>query len=500
METEEILHLVLLIGGLAFLAGLFVYLSKKKNPDVTKLYLPCILVWGILYSLVFIPFTAPDETAHFASAYRLSNQLMGQQALDEDGNVLVREDDALYMGGELSGEAYDWVYTEFFTADHSEKMIGYGHPAMEVAFHAYLPQAIGITLARLLSFGEIMTVYLARFCNLLFFALCGCLAVKLAPFGKMCFFGVSMLPMTLELASSLSYDAFAIGLGMLFTSYVMALIYERPFVGIRQLLTLGVLLALLGPCKMVYIPLAALCFLIPREKFGNTRKFAAGALLVAALMLAGILFVNLDKMLVYFQGTEDPVSWAGGAAGYSISVVLKNPLQAVAVMANTLLVRGPGYIYTMAGGLLGWLQYEVDEALILFLLFWTLLTALPAKRKNEVRKKRKPEDAAEDRKAGLAAGSQCECDTMPVSHRIWSLVFCFCVVAATMFIMLLSWTPLSSDVVEGVQGRYFLPVLPLGLLALRNHRFTLERSVDGILIAGYGIADLLVLSGVFGIL
>ena len=64
--------------------------------------------------------------------------------------------------------------------------------------------------------------------------------------------------------------------------------------------------------------------------------------------------------------------------------------------------------------------------------------------------------------------------------------------------MLMSWTPLGSPVVEGVQGRYFLPILPLGLLALRSRSVTLEAPVERILAGGYCLANVLVLQSIVG--
>ena len=484
MTTLDTLRLLILIAMLAFLAGLLVYFKKHPQWQLSKLYLPCVLFWGLVYTFVFIPFTAPDEYAHYASAYRLSNQIMLKEfsgtAYDETGHVMMREDDTWELGTELSGENYAEVYRKFWEMDDSQREIGYGHHYMEVAFHAYTPQAIGITVARLLGLGQVLTIYLGRLCNLLFFVLCGWLAVRVAPFGKMAFFGTSLLPMTLELVGSLSYDGFAIGLGMLFTAYVMHLIYEKDKIGPRQWAILGVLLALLAPCKMVYIPLAAMCFLIPQEKFGTKKRFVTAAAIVATCMVAGVLIVNLNKMTSYLGETEGVIDWAGGVAGYSFSHLLQSPLTAVKVIAYTLVTRAAGYVYGMIGGNLGWLEYEVDAVLVLFLLAWTALTALA------VRKERQEE-------VSLANITDADGAVMPVPHRMVSLALCFCTVIATLLIMLLSWTPLGSPVVEGVQGRYFLPILPLVLVALRNKKIVLQHNINDILIGGYCLVNLLVI-------
>ena len=498
MRLLQILEPIFLAAMLAFTAGLFAYLYRKNKKgeklNLGRLFVPCVLFWGVLYSLIFIPFSAPDEYAHFASAYRLSNQLMLKEAVNDEGQVLVREEDGRLLAQELNLDSYDEVYGSFFALDQSEGEIGYGHAPMDVSAHAYLPQAIGITLGRLLSLGQVLTIYLGRLCNLAFFILCGYLAIRLAPCCKMGFFGAAMLPMTLELVSSLSYDGFAISLGFLFTAYVMHLIYRAPKVGGRELAVLALLLALLAPCKMVYIPMALLCFLIPREKFGSKKGFLLAAAAVAAAMAAAVLFVNFDKLLSYLEGTGGPVEWAGGASGYSFSLVLSHPVQVIGIFLNTLLRRLPEYIYGMLGGSLGWLQYETDGVLILFALAWTALTALPVRGEGEEAARLSGADAA----LPAEMASKADLTVLPVRHRVISLAVCLLVVIATMLIMLMSWTPLGSPVIEGVQGRYFLPVLPLGLAALRSRRLVLEKSVDGILLGGYCIVNLLVLQGIVG--
>ena len=44
--------------------------------------------------------------------------------------------------------------------------------------------------------------------------------------------------------------------------------------------------------------------------------------------------------------------------------------------------------------------------------------------------------------------------------------------------MLLSWTSRDSQIIEGIQGRYFLPILPLFLLLLKNETVVLKRDIS----------------------
>ena len=44
--------------------------------------------------------------------------------------------------------------------------------------------------------------------------------------------------------------------------------------------------------------------------------------------------------------------------------------------------------------------------------------------------------------------------------------------------MLISYTYIGSDVINGVQGRYFLPVLPLALCLIQNKNVIVKQSID----------------------
>ena len=106
-----------------------------------------------------------------------------------------------------------------------------GQPSVRTTPLAYVPQALGFTLARVLGLNSIALLYLGRFLNLLLFAAVGVLTIKRLPFGKNVFFGVSILPMSLHLAASLSYDVVILAFTGYFTAVCLDLAYkaEHPF-------------------------------------------------------------------------------------------------------------------------------------------------------------------------------------------------------------------------------------------------------------------------------
>ena len=52
----------------------------------------------------------------------------------------------------------------------------------------------------------------------------------------------------------------------------------------------------------------------------------------------------------------------------------------------------------------------------------------------------------------------------------------------TIMTMFVAWTPFGNRVVEGVQGRYFLPFLPLVLLLFRGKGIVVHKNVPQILL------------------
>ena len=68
-------------------------------------------------------------------------------------------------------------------------------------------------------------------------------------------------------------------------------------------------------------------------------------------------------------------------------------------------------------------------------------------------------------------------------------IVCIGIMAALFF----SWTPLGSQEIEGIQGRYFLPVLPIVLLLLQNNIIYIRhRNIDKYLILSVGYLQCLV--------
>lgn len=478
----------------ALLAG---YLLLRKKARLESVFLVIVLLFGILYSYVLPPISAPDEMRHYISAYQLSNRMMGLPAwaddgeggqkvpireedwfaedfcgdfkafLTEEGNLATNEDGAdgaKILGQTLTEETYAAIHEKGLawdsprSVDAGEAMI-YGsgtvlsnHQPVVTTPLAYAVPAVGITLARVLGLNCIALMALGRFFNLLLFAAAGYVSMKRMPFGKEVLFGCALLPAVCCLASSFSYDTFIMSGIFLFTAECLHLAYAAERVTVKDVVVLALLMAAVGPCKMIYTVFMGLCLLIPVKKFGGWGRWAVSALCVLAAWVIAMILVNSQTVASYATETENYIAWAD-EAGYSLTELLHRPVHTMQLFFNTIAWQAEYWHMTLIGAYLGNIDpvLDVPYLLVLFFTAGLLLLAL-----------RKPGDSL----------------TFKGISRIWIWFLCLLCAGAAIFSMLLAWTPVSSKIICGVQGRYFLPFLSIGLLTIKNDFVVLTKNRD----------------------
>ena len=455
----------LIVFGCGFLFCLGVLLwIKKKISD--WMYPVIIVILGLFYILVLLPFSAPDEAAHFVSAYRLSSQIMGKQAVADDeflsnatkeekdrishgANVLVRSgDDVPGLDTEIGQTAYNMIFTQMFSKDESQGLTVRSEIPVNTSPVVYVPQAVGITLARLLHLGYVPLVMLGRMFNLLAFAAMSYFAIRVMPFKKEIIMGVSCLPMTLHLAASYSYDTVFIGLSMMFFAWCFYLAFEKDKVTVKDTVLLALLLILLEPGKIVYLPLAGICLFIPSAKFPSKKQYWISFISVIGAVLLSVYLVNRLVLTTWATQTESYVGWSE-AAGYTLSDVWTRPYDIFMVYYETFVTQLDYYLVTMLGGFLGNLDPNLTvPPFCLILLCYALFISVIKREGEEVPLK----------------GGQ----------KWFMLLLVFLSACLVLASMLLGWTPKEMTYITGVQGRYFIPLLPLVFLTIFDKNLSIK--------------------------
>lgn len=493
----------MLMGAVLILTGLlgWLFLGKPggRQWKLEQIYPVAGLSMGVLYLLVFPPLSGPDEISHYISAYQLSNHILGQPSNSRDGHVLVRGQDwfledshgeyvygeedgywtmvgtkdeskpAVILGQVLTEETYRLIYESFHNGQkalrdgEAEHLAVSPYPPVVTTPAAYIPQALGISLARILNLNSVWLAYLGRIGNLLFFVAMTGLSIQKAPFGKEILAGGGLLPMTLHLSGTFSYDVWILAWMFYFTACCLDLAFAAERVKGRDVAVLAAVMALAGPCKMVYSVFMGLCLLIPAKKFGSWKKWALSAGLVLGAWAVVMVLINRQVVSAYAAPeTENYIGWAE-ETGYSLGMLLHQPRRTIQLFYNTLASQSQGYLMSMIGYCLGNLDPVLNVPYLLVLAFIGCLLCLAFRKPGE--------------KLVLIGGG-----------RLWIWFLCLSCMGALMLSMLIAWTPVSSSVISGVQGRYFLPFLPIFLMSLKNDTIVLTRCGQrGILYGMYGM-------------
>jgi uncharacterized membrane protein len=377
----------------------------------------------------------------------------------EDGIILVRSDDAANGFGHvgITRNYYDQYYARLKNVFvENGELVGTIQNTISTCPYFYYISAVGLTVGRLLHFGTLQVFLLGRLCNLLMFVLAVYYSIKKIPFGKTVLFLWALLPITLQQTMSYSYDAPILALSVVVISLSLRLAYvESEQTKKSEWVILFICTVLLFPAKSFAItPICMLPFMIYFRKHQEGKKILS----YIGLLLAGMLvFAILLKAMSQGAPTADTgnlISWAN-EPGYTLGYLLKNPKRLFGLLCNTIYLNGDFYVDSFLGNSLGWLNLNIPLFAVIPYLVMLVLAGM----------RREGEPLYLGRKA--------------------KMYLCFLAVIGIGFAfagMLLNWTPISYNWIEGVQGRYFLPFAVILFLSVRSDKITVDKQVDNKLI------------------
>lgn len=440
----------------------FYYLTFMRRCRIEKVFLFTVLCLGVIYNFLLVPYMTPDESYHIDMSYRHSNTLLGIESAGENKCYKRADDAETEFTSAPSLENYKLVYDGLFETVKDDRLVeADATSTTEAPIILYLPAVLGMTLGRLLHLGTVPMLLLARWCSLLFFAVMTYLGMKKLPFGKTTLFLLAILPMNLQQCTSFSYDAVITGVSFLYICWCISLACKETQVRAFDVALLGILgIILIYGKSGVYLPLVLLPLLIPAKKLGGRRAWTI--CMLGLLMLPVLGFLNKNTVAVsYIAASTEATASVGSTttAGYTLGYFLSQPLDLIRIFANTLSDKSAFYLESLAGQKMGWVEIEISELIPMLFLLLLVLSAMKTK----------------DEPVYVKSGQK------------WWIAF-VCAASAGMILagMLLTWTPRGHISIEGVQGRYFIPMMPALMVLLRNKTLTWERSPErGLLYAGF---------------
>lgn len=448
----------IIYGLFAVIAVILIISILKNSHKIEHLFLLIIISIGLIYTLLIPPGIVPDEWTHMYCTFSLSSQIMQKET---NNQVTMRVEEYELYSRQVTipdNGYYDYVYNNIFNiSDNNEYInIEVDSVGFEQIF-AYFPTVIGVTIARLLNLGGVTTAYVGRLFNFIYYTIVTYFALKKIPFGKLLLFAVTMLPMTCQQMFSLSYDAVLNATSFFCIAYGMYFVYQSDKVEKKDILlyALGglILLTVKGSAYafILVIPILAKYFNPNGYEIAKRTKIIIFIIVITCIVLLNFrsfISTGTTSSLGSVSG-ENVVPWTG-TPSYTLASLLSDLPGTITLFINTFIEKGIWYINTAIGSELGWLSILMPTWIINVWIGLLIISSFSEKSNNEV---------------------------FTYEHKLLYFLIAAAVILVVMLAMALAWTPAGYQWIEGVQGRYYIPIIYLLLIWLQNTKIYLHDKI-----------------------
>ncbi len=433
------------------------------------------------YTAATGPFRAADEPAHFFRAYAISegSLIAEHPRVDLLGSYLPKSlpklaaivadfprDPAIQVEPERMARA-----RQLTLRPEIRDFVHFPNAAMNSPL-VYLPAVLGIGCGRLLGLQPLLLLYLARCFNAVLVG--GVLGWGLtrikdrAPF----LLSIALFPMCLAQLGAVTADAVTFAIAFCWVAELWSGRTAEPgkAPGSKGLFFLFALL--LSQVRIPYPLLGLLIFGLPGRVLAPTR---AGQLRFLGAFLFLLIAPSLAWLALIHGSQVQMRPFVMVNPGAQLASLLHHPAAFLQLVVENFWQFGFPY-WRQAVGVLGWLNFPLPLWLVIG---FTL---------------------------GLCA-TTCAVDIRGLRLTARWRIACFSLAAvglfSTVMLIYLSWNRVGAPTIEGWQGRYLLPLLPLFLLALANgvgRRVSwLPRAALGLAITGNVIVILLLAQATYGV-
>ncbi len=339
-----------LILGFATIAVVMLTLFLAKDMQVEKLpkcYFLIAMLLGTCYLFLVPLFAQSDEPSHYLRANEISNgSFVTPYINNTKGNFFDQTiQESIYMNTTGDKLREYKTYSDMkdlmkVTTNHEDKVF-METTASNYSILNYIPHVIGFWFGKLFAFNPYFCGLLGRFLSLLFCVSLATLGLKILPQGKFFAFTFLLTPTFLSYSASYSADGSTIVYCFLLTSFILMKRKENQLLKWYDYLILMLLIICTSIAKIVYVPFAALILFLPKDCFKNRKReiiYKVGFLLLGILMNLG--WQDLFRIVpegVVVSATNN--SW-----------IFTKPLRYLFVLVHNAFTNGYNYLENMFAG------------------------------------------------------------------------------------------------------------------------------------------------------
>ena len=417
----------------------FIYNLIKDKDKIENMFINIAIPIGVLFIMFMLPTYTPDACSHIWRSYEISTGTFITK-VDDNGESKTTVPEILSTYNETKLIKYRDLNEVLSLKDVNDysKTVKMDSPSKEYSFVFFIGYAIGFLIARILNLNIIIAIFLAKLINFIIVLYLGYLSIKLIPFGKLLMFAYLTIPMMMHQFTAVTADCIMNSIIILFISYTINLSFKKEPLTRKEIVIFLGMTIFIGLSKITYIPILGIGVIlaIHRKELTKKQKIMLGivALMICVMSLAILNIINRN----YTNETAQKyLETEGVNSSEQLKGMISNPLKLVKVLTKDLLVNGDFYLFNTIGDYMGWLSIKAPNFLIvayILLIFSSIFL--------------------EENKVALSKG-----------EKIWMIILFVCMVVLIQIGLYIEWTGVGADVVAGVQGRYFLPILILPLLA-----------------------------------
>lgn len=407
------------ILSLSLLVAIFFAINRIKNIS----FMIVLLIIGSFIFFKYIPLgNGPDFLMHVFRIYDISQ-----------GNFITPHIGDTNIGGNYLPEAltkYADKNVHLFSSPLTE--YHFVNTAVYSPF-VYFPQILGMKVALLFTDHVRTCLQFSRGFAALTNLFLNILALRIIPSKfKSILFIALMFPMALQLSTTISPDGFTISIVFLFIALILNIV-ENNVITKKHIILISILCIFIAMNKLVYLIIIGLIYLIQDECYRNNKE---KILLKYILPFLSCIF-NLVWLFIarsYLNVATNP----GVDSRLQLFYILEHPIEYFQILWSTFMLNIYNYTLQMIGGSLGALNIPVQPIVYLgfiaiICLHIAILNPNFSQGKNII---------------------------------IASIIFIVIGLISTS--LYIQWTPYKNSLINGIQGRYFIPIFPLVLIFISN--------------------------------
>lgn len=434
--SNDEMTVLFLLGFSSALIVLFTIcvLLAIKITKIEKLLFIYIMILGVIFSFLVPPFRVTDESVHYI---RIFSIIEGNFSSQQEEEVSESLNQFLELIGDFS--------TEFLVNDYKNdpnkiieskdieinegKMIFVENAASSYSPFNYMPQIVALLICKICNTSILFSIYLGRIFACLFYSVCICYSIKIIPCKKTPLAVFALNPMLIHQVAGYSSEAVNMSLIYLILALVVSCKYSKAEkISRKRIILLAVVMLLFGFAKPPYFLFSLLVLLIPKEKFcKHSTKYILVMLPVISFLLWQLMSNSIKEII-----TNSEV--------YSITYIIQNPIQSAFLVFYNMIIRFTDMIHQGLVGVFGG-GHEMPKFFVIIPVYMLIVIIL------------------ENRDKYL----------LNIKEILW-IIFLIISVIGSILLVSMFWTNKNQIIFDGLQGRYFLPIIPsfIFLINIKN--------------------------------